>query len=105
MVRWLGTTGYNATMIFNHRIDADYRLPNAGFRPVKITYRWEEDGAEKTDVHVARTGSGELRHSLHGQAADEVDRAWSWSKSGSVQEVIFKRTEGRYGGGMGSNLR
>ncbi|MGA2619218.1 MAG: hypothetical protein ABSF26_16540 [Thermoguttaceae bacterium] len=23
VVRWLGTTGYNATMIFNHRIDAD----------------------------------------------------------------------------------
>jgi hypothetical protein len=21
---------------------------------VKISYRWEEDGAEKTDVHVAR---------------------------------------------------
>ncbi len=54
VVRWLGATGYNATMIFNHRIDADYRLPNAGFRPVKITYRWEEGGAEKTDVHVAR---------------------------------------------------
>ena len=41
-------------MIFNHRIDADYRLPHAGFRPVRITYRWTEDGAEKTDVHVAR---------------------------------------------------
>jgi hypothetical protein len=54
VVRWLGATGYNATMIFNHRIDADYHLPHAGFRPVKISYRWEEDGAEKTDVHVAR---------------------------------------------------
>ncbi|MGA2618115.1 MAG: hypothetical protein ABSF26_10930 [Thermoguttaceae bacterium] len=57
VVRWLGTTGYNATMIFNHRIDADYRLPNAGFRPVRITYRWEEGGVQKTDIHVARRES------------------------------------------------
>ena len=54
VVRWSGTTGYNATMIFNHRIDADYQLPNSGFRPVKITYLWDEDGVEKSDVHVAR---------------------------------------------------
>jgi hypothetical protein len=54
VVRWVGTTGYNATMIFNHRIDADYRLPQAGFRPVQITYLWDEDGVPKKDEHVAR---------------------------------------------------
>ena len=54
VVRWLGTTGHNATKIFNHRIDADYRPPHAGFRPVKITYVWEEAGVEKRDQHVAR---------------------------------------------------
>jgi hypothetical protein len=54
VVRWAGATGFNATMIFNHRIDADYQLPHAGFRPVQITYVWEEGGVEKKDVHVAR---------------------------------------------------
>jgi hypothetical protein len=33
------------------------RVPNSGFRPVKITYLWEEDGVDKTDVHVARQES------------------------------------------------
>ena len=53
VVRWTGTTFWNATMIFNHRIDAWYVEPNGGFRPVKVTYRWEEGGIEKTDEHVA----------------------------------------------------
>ena len=57
VVRWVGTTGYNATMIFNHRIDADYKLVQAGFRPVKITYLWDEDGVSKRDEHVARQPS------------------------------------------------
>jgi hypothetical protein len=35
------------------RIDADYKQPHGGFRPVKITYVWEEGGLEKKDVHVA----------------------------------------------------
>jgi hypothetical protein len=52
-VRWLGQSGADALVIFNLRIDADYKLPNAGFRPVKVTYRWDENGVEKTDVHVA----------------------------------------------------
>ena len=43
----------NTTCIFGLRIDADYREPAGGFRPVKITYVWEEDGQAKTDVHVA----------------------------------------------------
>ena len=33
----------------------DYAEPAAGFRPVKVTYAWEEGGAAKTDAHVART--------------------------------------------------
>ncbi|HTU22556.1 MAG TPA: hypothetical protein VMG10_31245 [Gemmataceae bacterium] len=44
----------DSTGIFNFRIDADYREPFGGFRPVRVTYMWEEDGHPKRDVHVAR---------------------------------------------------
>jgi hypothetical protein len=44
----------NTLCIFDICIDADYKLPNGGFRPVKVTYIWDENGAEKTDVHIAR---------------------------------------------------
>ena len=52
-------TKTNATMIFNHRIDADYKQPHGGFAPVKVTYVWEENGAEKRDVHIARSPAEE----------------------------------------------
>ena len=42
------------TLIFDFRIDADYVEPQGGFRPVKVTYVWEEGGVEKRDVHIAR---------------------------------------------------
>ena len=45
----------NTTAMFGLRIDADYREPAGGFRPVKITYAWEEGGKPKSDVHVARS--------------------------------------------------
>jgi hypothetical protein len=51
-VRWSGVER-NTCCLFSARIDADYRQPHGGFRPVKITYIWEEDGIEKKDVHVA----------------------------------------------------
>ncbi|MBE3069033.1 MAG: hypothetical protein IMZ66_02230, partial [Planctomycetes bacterium] len=51
-VRWSGTQR-NTTCLFGLRIDADYRAPAGGFRPVKVTYVWEEAGVEKRDVHVA----------------------------------------------------
>jgi len=35
-------------------IDADYRQPHGGFRPVTVTYTYLEDGRVKRDVHVAR---------------------------------------------------
>jgi hypothetical protein len=44
----------NTTCMFSARIDADYKEPNGGFRPVKVTYVWDENGAEKKDVHVAQ---------------------------------------------------
>jgi len=44
----------NTACIFDLRIDADYKEPSGGFRPVKVTYVWEEGGAEKKDVHVAQ---------------------------------------------------
>ena len=53
-IKWAGTAANNATLILNQRIDADYAIPNAGFRPVKTTYQWEEGGIEKRDVHVAK---------------------------------------------------
>lgn len=47
----------NTACIFDLRIDADFQEPHGGFRPVKITYVWEEDGREKRHVHVARQES------------------------------------------------
>jgi hypothetical protein len=52
-VRFSGTSR-NATGIMGFRIDADYREPAGGFRPVKVTYLWEEKGQAKQDVHVAK---------------------------------------------------
>jgi hypothetical protein len=43
----------NTAMLFGLRIDADYKQPFGGFRPVKITYAWEEDGKPRTSAHVA----------------------------------------------------
>jgi len=53
LLRWSGEQR-NTTCIFNFRIDADYREPSGGFRPVKATYVWDEGGAEKHDEHIAR---------------------------------------------------
>jgi hypothetical protein len=53
LVRFAGTSR-NATGIFDFRIDADYREPCGGFRPVKVTYTWEEDGQSKEHVEVVR---------------------------------------------------
>jgi len=44
----------NTTCLFSLRIDADYKQPAGGFRPVKATYLWEEGGLEKQDVHIAK---------------------------------------------------
>jgi len=53
---WVRFSGTNrsATLIMNFRIDADYREPHGGFRPVKVTYRWDEDGKAKEHTHVAK---------------------------------------------------
>jgi hypothetical protein len=45
----------NTTGILDLRIDADYREPHGGFRPVQVTYVWTENGVEKTDVHIAKS--------------------------------------------------
>ena len=44
----------NTACLFGLRIDVDYKEPHGGFRPVKITYVWDEGGRQKTHVHVAR---------------------------------------------------
>ena len=43
----------NATVLHDLRISADYVEPHGSFSPVKITYVWDEAGAERRDVHVA----------------------------------------------------
>ena len=43
----------NTACMFGVRLDVDYKEPLGGFRPVQLTYVWEEDGKEKKDVHVA----------------------------------------------------
>jgi hypothetical protein len=45
----------NTTCMFDLRFDADYKEPAGGFRPVKITYTWEENGQQKQDVHVCKS--------------------------------------------------
>ena len=47
-------TSRNATGFLNFRIDADYREPAGGFRPVKVTYRWDEEGKAKEQIFVAK---------------------------------------------------
>jgi hypothetical protein len=42
----------NATCLFGLRMDADYLEPAGGFRPVRVTYVWDEDGKEMKDEHV-----------------------------------------------------
>ena len=53
----LRLNGYqkNTACIFNLRVDADYAEPHGGFRPVKITYLWEENGSTKQDIHIAKS--------------------------------------------------
>jgi hypothetical protein len=52
-VRYSGTSR-NATGFLIFRIDADYKEPAGGFRPVKVTYRWDEEGKAKEQVFVAK---------------------------------------------------
>jgi hypothetical protein len=52
-VRFAGTQR-NTLMLQNARIDADYKEPNGGFRPVQITYAWEENGESKQNTHIVR---------------------------------------------------
>ena len=47
----------NTTLLFDLRIDADYVEPAGGFKPVKITYAWDEAGQPKTHTQVAKTPS------------------------------------------------
>jgi hypothetical protein len=47
--------GRNTLALCNARIDADFKQPCGGFRPVQVTYVWEEGGLEKKDVHVAKS--------------------------------------------------
>ncbi|KPJ55660.1 MAG: hypothetical protein AMS16_03885 [Planctomycetes bacterium DG_58] len=54
LIRYKTTRMRNTLCLFDLRVDADYTEPNGGFRPVKVTYVWTEDGEEKRDVRVAK---------------------------------------------------
>jgi hypothetical protein len=43
-------------LLWRFRIDADYAEPHGGAAPVKITYRWDEDGRPKEDVRTTAAG-------------------------------------------------
>ena len=51
LIRYSGHQN-NTLGLFGFRIDADYKETSGGFRPVKVTYVWDENGTEKQDVHV-----------------------------------------------------
>ena len=53
LVRYIGKRK-SSMMIWAFRADADYKDPAFGFRPVKITYAWEENGQEKKNEHIAK---------------------------------------------------
>jgi hypothetical protein len=55
LVRFAGNQR-NTTCLFDFRIDADYREPHGGLRPIRVTYRWKEDGRPRQDVRVVRMG-------------------------------------------------
>jgi hypothetical protein len=52
-VRFAGTSR-NATGLLDFRIDADYREAHGGFRPIKVTLTWQENGQPRQHVHIAR---------------------------------------------------
>jgi hypothetical protein len=56
LVRFAGTQK-NTLVLFRLRVDADYREPKGGFRPIRVTYAWEENGQEKKDVRVMTSPS------------------------------------------------
>ncbi len=53
-IRFVGSQR-NTTAILSLRIDADYKLPSGGFRPVQVTYRWREADIDREHVHIARS--------------------------------------------------
>jgi hypothetical protein len=53
LVRFAGNQ-QRETCLFDFRIDADYREPHGDFRPIKVSYKWEEYGQPKEDVHIAK---------------------------------------------------
>ena len=55
-IKFAGTQR-NTTCLFDVRIDADYKEPAGAFRPVKITYNWDEHGQAKSDTHVAKSAN------------------------------------------------
>ena len=62
----------------------DYKEPAGGFRPVKITYNWEENGQAKSDVHVATQPRETTRSRAAPRRWSRVS-PWNWRSRGSEQ--------------------
>jgi hypothetical protein len=45
------------TCLFSFRIDADYKEPTGGLRPVKVTYNWEEGGKPQQKVLTGKSAA------------------------------------------------
>jgi hypothetical protein len=45
----------NTACIFDLRMDVDYKEPQGGFRPVKVSYVWDEGGQTRQDEHICKT--------------------------------------------------
>jgi hypothetical protein len=53
LIRYAGSQR-NIVGMFAFAIKVDYAEPNGGFRPITVTYVWDENGAEKRDTHTAK---------------------------------------------------
>jgi hypothetical protein len=54
LVRYAATSRGDC-ILWRYRIDADYKEADAGFAPFKVTYRWEENGQAREDVHLVKS--------------------------------------------------
>jgi hypothetical protein len=48
-------TQKNTAVLWDFAINADYKEPAGEFKPVKITYTWDESGQTKTAEHIAKS--------------------------------------------------
>ena len=79
------------------RVDADYELPGAGVRPVRITYLWEEGGIKKQDVHVTQAAQETYTITCESQQILRRNRCGPWRQCGRMisRHSIFELRQGQ----------